>query len=363
MMPDLTILGKVIGGGLPAAAYGGSRDADGADRARRRRLPGRHAVREPARHGGRPRDARQLDEQAYAAAAGDDGRRSPTGCARRRGDGAGPGRSATGPAHRVLLAPSAVARLRGRAALRPRAPTPPGAARCWRAASIRRRRSSRPGSLAGARRRAVERTLEAAAAAFEEVAMTRPRWSGSRDGCASEGGLLAARCSRRARRPRGDPGSASSRRPARAARSAPTRYALPSRRSSRAPAALRARRACSTPDDADLALLAGDQLYALGLARLAALGDLDGGRRARRRDLARARRRRPPATSELERRRLGGRRDGDRLGREPRSQAPRRPRAGGDAGRRARVAAGAARRPRACRDAGACAAAATIGAR
>jgi hypothetical protein len=29
------------------------------------------------------------------------------------------------------------------------------------------------------------------------------------------------------------------------------------------------------PDDPDLALLAGDRLYALGLARLAALGDLD----------------------------------------------------------------------------------------
>ena len=26
MIPDLTILGKVIGGGLPAAAYGGSRE-------------------------------------------------------------------------------------------------------------------------------------------------------------------------------------------------------------------------------------------------------------------------------------------------------------------------------------------------
>ena len=30
-----------------------------------------------------------------------------------------------------------------------------------------------------------------------------------------------------------------------------------------------------TPDDPDLALLAGDRLYALGLARLAELGDLD----------------------------------------------------------------------------------------
>ena len=39
------------------------------------------------------------------------------------------------------------------------------------------------------------------------------------------------------------------------------------------PAALRAPRVCASPE-ADLGLLAGDQLYALGLARLVALGDL-----------------------------------------------------------------------------------------
>ena len=55
--PDLTVMGKVIGGGLPAAAYGGpvelmSRIAPG-----RRRLPGRHAEREPARGRRRARDA------------------------------------------------------------------------------------------------------------------------------------------------------------------------------------------------------------------------------------------------------------------------------------------------------------------
>ena len=33
-------MGKVIGGGLPAAALGGRARADGADRAGRRRLPG-----------------------------------------------------------------------------------------------------------------------------------------------------------------------------------------------------------------------------------------------------------------------------------------------------------------------------------
>ena len=55
VLPDLTVMGKVIGGGLPAAAYGGVDRADGADRAGRRRLPGRHAEREPARRRRRPR--------------------------------------------------------------------------------------------------------------------------------------------------------------------------------------------------------------------------------------------------------------------------------------------------------------------
>ena len=58
MLPDLTVMGKIIGGGLPAAAFGGSaalmeRIAPG-----RRRLPGRHAEREPARGRRRPGDAR-----------------------------------------------------------------------------------------------------------------------------------------------------------------------------------------------------------------------------------------------------------------------------------------------------------------
>ena len=51
------MLGKVIGGGLPAAAFGGPREADGADRSGRRRLPGGDAVRQPARDRRRARDA------------------------------------------------------------------------------------------------------------------------------------------------------------------------------------------------------------------------------------------------------------------------------------------------------------------
>ena len=55
--PDLTCLGKVVGGGLPAAAYGGRRRADDAARARRARLSGGHALGQSARDGRGPRDA------------------------------------------------------------------------------------------------------------------------------------------------------------------------------------------------------------------------------------------------------------------------------------------------------------------
>ena len=53
VLPDLTILGKIVGGGLPLAAFGGRRGDHVAPRAGRRRLPGGHALREPARDRGR----------------------------------------------------------------------------------------------------------------------------------------------------------------------------------------------------------------------------------------------------------------------------------------------------------------------
>ncbi len=55
---DLTIMGKVIGGGLPAAAVGGRAELMRHARARRRRLPGGHAVGQPAGGRRRPRHAR-----------------------------------------------------------------------------------------------------------------------------------------------------------------------------------------------------------------------------------------------------------------------------------------------------------------
>ena len=49
--PDLTILGKIVGGGLPAAAFGGRAELMERLAPGRRRLPGGHAVGEPARDG------------------------------------------------------------------------------------------------------------------------------------------------------------------------------------------------------------------------------------------------------------------------------------------------------------------------
>ena len=45
--PDLTALGKIIGGGLPIGAYGGRADDHGAGRAARPRVSGRHDGRQP----------------------------------------------------------------------------------------------------------------------------------------------------------------------------------------------------------------------------------------------------------------------------------------------------------------------------
>ena len=126
-LPDLTVLGKVIGGGLPAAAYGGPARADGADRAGRRRLPGRHAVREPAR--GRRRASprsQQLDEEAYLRARATRPRALADGLREAAGD-APASRSAEH--HRAadrLLHRGAGARLRRRRRLRHR-----GATRAW----------------------------------------------------------------------------------------------------------------------------------------------------------------------------------------------------------------------------------------
>ena len=100
-------------------------------------------------------------------------------------------------------------------------------------------------------------------------------------------------------------------------------------------------------EDPDLALLLGDQLYALGLSRLAALGDLEAV--AELADLisllAQAR---AAADARARRRDLGGRRGRDRLGRERRStRPPRRWPAAGDRAAVRRASMRSSRPPRA----------------
>ena len=115
----------------------------------------------------------------------------------------------------------------------------------------------------------LERTVEAARRPL-------PRSHERRVACQSSA-ARAGRSPSSPRRPRSHPRAPG---PAQIAASGPRaagreqEYELLLEMISRAPAALR-RAAGGPPEDPDLALLLGDQLYALGLSRLAALGDLD----------------------------------------------------------------------------------------
>ena len=70
--PDLTTLGKIIGGGLPVGALGGRADVMALFDPRRRRphRPRRHVQREPADDGRGPGDARRADAGALRRARG-----------------------------------------------------------------------------------------------------------------------------------------------------------------------------------------------------------------------------------------------------------------------------------------------------
>ena len=61
--PDLTTLGKIIGGGLPVGAYGGRRDLMTQISPAGPGLSGGHDVGQPARDGRRPGDARRDSQQ------------------------------------------------------------------------------------------------------------------------------------------------------------------------------------------------------------------------------------------------------------------------------------------------------------
>ena len=269
------MLGKILGGGLPAAAVGGPREL-------LELLAPVGEVYQAGTLSGNPLAVAAglatlalLDDDAYAtlASAHRAARRGP---ARGRRRAAGQRRLAPG-LLTVFFAAAAAARPRRSAALRPRRATARGAASCWRAASIRRRRSSRPGSprsrtatsrssatLAAAARRSRARR----AAAHERARASARRWSrprASRSPAAARRRGPGARRRRRRRSPR----------PARAP--PPTRPSTScwSRRSTRATCCTTGSRASARAADRDLALLAGDRLYALGLERLVALGDLE----------------------------------------------------------------------------------------
>ena len=172
----------------PPRRTAGQRDADGAHRAGRRRLPGGHAVGQPAR-GRRPAlaDAGDARRAGLPAPGGDDrgaGRRAARG--RRRAPGADRRRVAR-PASPPFFAAEPVARLRGRAGRRPR--------------GLRRvvPRAARPRRLRAAV--AVRGLVPVARPTRPSTssARSRPRRPRSRRSrerratrCASEGGLLAA---------------------------------------------------------------------------------------------------------------------------------------------------------------------------
>ena len=91
--PDLSIFGKVVGGGLPLAAVGGRADADGRARAARARVPSGHAVGEPARHRRGARGARAARRRRRTRRSKQRRRGSPTACAARSPTPASPRRS------------------------------------------------------------------------------------------------------------------------------------------------------------------------------------------------------------------------------------------------------------------------------
>ena len=309
VMPDLTVMGKVIGGGLPAAAYGGPRAlmelvAPAGDVYQAGTLSGN-----PLAVAAGLATLQLLDERAYACLTA---RTETLAAGLREAAGDLPVHvvTAPGPAHRLLLGRRPCATTRApRPATTP--PSPPGAAACWPAASTRRRRSTRRGSR---RWRTTPSTSSARST-------PPPRPSGRR----SEPGAGG-----RARRPAGG-GRPAGRRPGararpRTARSGAAAAAGPRSRGREADVAFvveairegellhyGAPRLFGAIEP-DLALLAGDRLYALGLARLARAGRRRGRRRAGRRHRAvrpGARRGAPGAG----RRRLAGGRGRGRLGR------------------------------------------------
>ena len=160
--PDLTVLGKIAGGGLPLAAFGGTRGRHGRARPGRAGVPGGHALRKPARHGGGARRPPPAARPAVYARLEEAGARLEAGLGRRP-----PARQVcvqrVGAMATLFFHEGPVAELRGRrgerhGALRRLVPAPARAA-----ASTSRRRSSRPLFVSTAHGEAeIDATVEAA---------------------------------------------------------------------------------------------------------------------------------------------------------------------------------------------------------
>ena len=263
VLPDLTVMGKILGGGLPAAAFGGSvalmeRIAPAGDVYQAGTLSGNPLAVAAGRA-----TLELLDEQAYLSLS-DTTPRARRRAARGRRRPAGVGHGHDRPADRLL---------RGRAADRLR----------------RRRRLRRRGLRRLVPRAAGPRRLPAGVAVRGLVPVHRAHRRAHRaHGRGGRGGVRrgrvsalerladALRCRGRACwPPRSRPTAPCRSRTATRSPAAARRTRCSSRRSARATSSTTAAGRVVRPDDPDLALLAGDRLYALGLERLAAIGDLD----------------------------------------------------------------------------------------
>ena len=80
--PDLSMFGKVAGGGLPLAAVGGTRRGHGPPRPPRPRLPSRHPERQPPRHRRRPRRAERAHRRQLQDPRDQSNDASPKACRR-----------------------------------------------------------------------------------------------------------------------------------------------------------------------------------------------------------------------------------------------------------------------------------------
>ena len=263
VLPDLTVMGKIIGGGLPAAAFGGSvalmeQIAPAGDVYQAGTLSGN-----PLAVAAGAKTLALLDEQAYM---------SLSATTRALADGL---REAAGDR------PVSVTSTTGLVTVFFAAEPPDG---------LRERRRLRPRHLRRLVSRAARpRRLSARLAVRGLVPVHRPHRRTPRPhGRGGRRGLRGGAYERRAATAR--PGAAlRGRHPRRARSPTPTRRsrtATPSRarartipcwskRSARATCSTTPRAASSSREDPDLALLAGDRLYALGLERLAAIGDLE----------------------------------------------------------------------------------------